>query len=291
MNANPDPPPFVVGIDGSVGSRYALDWAIEDATFRHAPLELVHAWRPMFRTDAGHGQTDASIVSLAHSDSLLAAALGHAQVTAPSLAISGHLMEGRPSAVLLEAAAGGRVLVVGSRGLGGYRDLQLGSVGLHAVVHSSGSVVIVRGQLRRKGPVVVGVDGSAGSALALSVAFEEASVRNCPLLIVWALYVHSTEEGVPDYARALAGLKAFADDALHKFVAAASLRHPDVAVEMSSPVGYPAEVLAKASVTGRLLVVGARGSGGFSGMRLGSIAHAVAHQSSSPVMVVRGATP
>jgi nucleotide-binding universal stress UspA family protein len=287
VNANLDSSRIVVGIDGSVGGKCALDWAIDEATFRHAPLELVHAWRPMFRTDVSQGQTEASLISRAHSDTLLASALGHAQVNAPSLTVSGHLLEGRPSAVLLEAAVDSHLLVVGARGLGGYRDLQLGSVGLHVVVHSTGSVVVVHGQLRKKGPIVVGVDGSAGSAHALAVAFEEASLRKCPLLVVWALYVHSTAEGVPDYTRALAGLKAFADDALHKFIADASQRHPDVKIELSCPVGYPAETLAKASVTARLLVVGARGSGGFAGMRLGSVAHAVAHQARSPVMVVR----
>jgi nucleotide-binding universal stress UspA family protein len=288
MNANLDPARIVVGIDGSPASRAALGWAMHEATLRGAPLHIVHAWRPMYATHADQlGYADAGPTSHAHGDLLLSAALGRVRVSAPHLTVSGQLIKGRPSAVLIEEAVGARMLVVGSRGLGGFRGLLLGSVGLHVVAHAPCSVVVVRSKEWTKGPVLVGVDGSAESKAVLAAAFAEASLRQSSLLVIWALYVHSKAEGVPDFDRALAAAKADAHETLRQLLTDSSEAFPDVEVRASLPAGYPAEVLANASATARMLIVGSHGGGGFSGMRLGSIAHAVVERAHCPVMVVR----
>lgn len=288
MNPNPDSSRLVVGIDGSAGSREALAWAIDEALARNAPLDLVHAWRPMYHVYADQlGYADAALTAHTHGDSLLAAAHGHVRVAAPSLKTSAHLLKGRPSAVLLEAAVGARMLVVGSRGIGGFHGMQLGSVGLHAVTHAPCSVVVVRGAPASKGPVIVGIDGSSESKSVLSVALEEAALHDSPLLVTWALYVHPAAEGVPNFDQALAGVQADAHTTVQQLLADLSPQHPGVDIRTSFPVGYPAEILANASTTARLLVVGSHGGGGFSGMRLGSISHAVVHAAHCPVMVER----
>lgn len=280
---------IVVGIDGSPGSRAALSWAMDEATLHHLSLALVHAWRPMFRAPVEEpGGPDPALIARAHGDALLAAAMGHVKVSAPTLPVCAHLLEGRPSAVLLDAAQGASMLVVGSRGLGGFYGMQLGSVGLHAVAHASCSVVVVRARERAKGPVIAGIDGSAASRQVLSVAFEEAELRRSPLVVIWALYVHPVAEGVPDHGRALAAVQAAARATVAPLVRELAQAHPRVDVSTSFPIGYPAEILANTSATGQLLVVGSHGGGGFSGMRLGSISHAVAHEAHCPLIVVRG---
>ena len=102
-----------------------------------------------------------------------------------------------------------------------------------------------------------------------------------------ALFVHSRAEGVLDRERAFAATKTNASHALEQLLAGVSTDHGEIEISQSLPIGYPAEVLANASMTARLLIVGSHGGGGFSGMKLGSIAHAVVHNAHCTVMVVR----
>src|SRR6185437_5366310 len=157
MSAEVDHSPIVVGVDGSVGSRAAVGWAIDEATRRESPIELVHSWRPMYRTshDVG-GDSEAEMVARDHGAWLLAAAAGSVTSSAPELVVTTRLIKGRPSAGLLEAATNAQFLVVGARGVGGYAGLSLGSVSLHVVAHSPSSVVVVR-SAREVGPVIVGI--------------------------------------------------------------------------------------------------------------------------------------
>lgn len=281
-----DGPSIVVGVDGSPGGRSALAWAVDEATMRNLPLDLVHAWRPMFRAATGDA-LDPSLIAQTHGDALLAAALGQVKVSAPTVSSRTRLVKGRPSEALLAAAAGAHLLVVGSRGVGGFRGMQLGSVGLHAVGHASCSVAIVRARPRAKGPVVVGIDGSPAARHVLEAAAEEAALRCSPLVVLWALYVHPIAEGVPDRESALASLQATAHETLQPLINDVTRLHPSVDVRASLPTGYPAEVLTTASATAQLLVVGSHGGGAFSGMRLGSISHALAHEAHCPLIVAR----
>lgn len=285
MNSD-DAPSIVVGIDGSPGSRSALSWAVDEATMRNLPLDLVHAWRPMFRATTGDA-LDPSLIAQTHGDALLAAAAGQVKVSAPTVSSRTWLVKGRPSEALLSAATGAYLLVVGSRGAGGFRGMQLGSVGLHAVAHATSPVAIVRARPRAKGPVVVGIDGSPVSRHVLAVAAEEAALRGSSLVVLWALYVHPIAEGVPDRESALTSLQATAHETLRPLINDVTRLHPEVDVRTSLPTGYPAEVLTVASATAQLLVVGSHGGGAFSGMRLGSISHALAHEAHCPLIVAR----
>ena len=287
MSAEVDHSPIVVGVDGSVGSRAAVGWAIDEATRRESPIELVHSWRPMYRTshDVG-GDSEAEMVARDHGAWLLAAAAGSVTSSAPELVVTTRLIKGRPSAGLLEAATNAQFLVVGARGVGGYAGLSLGSVSLHVVAHSPSSVVVVR-SAREVGPVIVGIDGSAESKNVLRAALEEAHLRHSPLVVMSALFVHSRAEGVLDRERAFAAAKANTNYSLEQLLGALSTEYSTVEISQSLPIGYPAEVLANASMSAQLLIVGSHGGGGFSGMKLGSIAHAVVHNAHCAVMVVR----
>ena len=287
MSAEMDHRPIVVGIDGSVGSRAALGWAIDEATRRKVPLELVHSWRPMYHTARDPaGDAEAELVAREHGHALLTAAAATVTRSTPHPTVTTRLLRGRPSAALLDAATDAQLLVVGARGVGGFAGLSLGSVSLHVVTYSACSVVIVR-SAREVGPVIVAIDGSAESGVVLRAALDEATLRATSLVVMSALFVHSQAEGVLDRERAFAAAKAHANWSLEQLLRDVSTENDAIEITQTLPVGYPAEVLAKASLNAQLLVVGSHGGGGFSGMKLGSTAHAVAHNAHCTVMVVR----
>ena len=285
--------PIVVGVDDSPASHCALDWAVDEATSRQAPLDVVYAWRSMYTTwPDGPSLADLAVASRDYGEGRLASLVTRAQTAAPHASISGDLLEGRPSAVLLEAAAAAQaqMLVIGARGVGGFDGLLLGSVALHVVTNAPCPVVVVRVAPRPDGPIVVGNDGSPESEAVLSAAFDEASVRNAELDVVRVLYVHSEAEGVPNQDAALASATCEASESMERLLADAAHNYPDVKVRAELPVGYPAEILINASSQASMLVMGSRGGGGFADMGLGSVAHAVVHHSHCPVMLLRRRT-
>jgi len=282
--------PIVVGVDDSPSSHSALDWAVDEAASRQAPLELVYAWRSMYRTwPGGPSLADLAVASREDGEGRLASLVTRAQAGAPQAAIAGSLREGRPSAVLLQAAAAAQaqMLVIGARGVGGFDGLLVGSVALHLVTNAPCPVVVVRAPRRAVGPIVVGVDGSPESKAVLSAAFDEASVRNAELDVIRVLYVHSEAEGVPNQIAALAMAASEASESMEQLLADAVHKYPDVKVRSELPVGYPAEILINASSEASMLVMGSHGGGGFADMGLGSVAHAVVHHAHCPVMLLR----
>jgi nucleotide-binding universal stress UspA family protein len=134
---------IVVGIDASDPSLDALRWALEEARLRGAELELVHAFpRPELV-----GMT--MVVTLPSDDELRAAS---EQVLAEALERVGgagdvpvmrRVGTGGPAAVLVEAAEGADLLVVGARGLGGFKGLLLGSVTQQVIAHAPCPVVVI----------------------------------------------------------------------------------------------------------------------------------------------------
>jgi nucleotide-binding universal stress UspA family protein len=135
----------VVGVDGSEGSRKALRWAAAEATARGDDLELVHVWEPP-QAYAPHGlgayPLDPEPIRDA-ARSLLEDLVSEARALAPKIDIRGELVEGAPAQALLEHARTADLLVVGSRGLGGFKSLLLGSVSQQVVHHAPCPIVIV----------------------------------------------------------------------------------------------------------------------------------------------------
>jgi nucleotide-binding universal stress UspA family protein len=134
---------IVVGIDASEDSLRALRWALEEASLRDASLEVVHAY-PIPELTAMP-----MIVSLPSDDELQKAA---EQVLTDAIAAVGGegsvpitktARAGSPAAVLCDVARDAAMMVVGARGLGGFRGLLLGSVSHQVVAHSPCPVVTV----------------------------------------------------------------------------------------------------------------------------------------------------
>ena len=126
---------IVVGFDGSEGSHPALRWAAAEAALRGVPLSIVRAWQP------GEFGTDSEVAEIAqtHLDKEVGDLLRDAgPVTWQATAVHG------PAArVLIEQSKGGQMLVVGSRGHGGFTGLLLGSVGHQVSTHTGAPVVVI----------------------------------------------------------------------------------------------------------------------------------------------------
>jgi nucleotide-binding universal stress UspA family protein len=128
-----------VGVDDSDGSRRALEWAAEEARIRGARLRPVLAWsyleQPEGKFDAAYGEDDA----LRNLDRFLEAA----GVDLGELDVERRVICDLPARALLEAAKDADLLVVGSRGSGGFKGLLLGSVSQQVVQHAPCPVTVV----------------------------------------------------------------------------------------------------------------------------------------------------
>ena len=147
---------IVVGVDGSEPSKAALAWAVEQAELTGANVEAVIAWHwPV----AYGGMPFAPIGVMMDSDfagiaaRVVAGAISDTVDPASPVKVSSTVREGNAAQILLDAAGGAELLVVGSRGHGGFAEALLGSVSQHCVHHAQCPVVIIRGgQDQGRGP-------------------------------------------------------------------------------------------------------------------------------------------
>ena len=136
---------IVVGVDGSETSRAALTWAIEEAILRRASIRIVTAWQIPEAVYLGALIPDSLTPGLEEAaEDIQASVL--AEVDADDVRIVADVFEGDPSQVLIDAAKDAEMLVVGSRGLGAFRELVLGSVSQRCAHHAPCPVVVVRSQ-------------------------------------------------------------------------------------------------------------------------------------------------
>ena len=141
---------IVVGIDDSKGAKAALRFALQEARLRQATLRVVHAWRFAYIGATGLEST-LPIVGGELEDFrqggvvVLDEMLREVFADTHGVVIERGLDEGTPAAVLVEESRGADLLVVGSRGHGGFAQLLLGSVSQQCAQHAFCPVVIVRG--------------------------------------------------------------------------------------------------------------------------------------------------
>ena len=187
---------IVVGVDSSAGSQLALRWAADEAARTGRELVIINAydWHVAgARLQVSGGYADALREA---SEAIVAPAAAAARTYAPQVPVTGEAIVGAPGRVLVSAAEAEDLIVVGSRGRGGFASLLLGSVGRYVATHARGCVAVVRGGDKAAGgPVVVGVD-LAGSDNALRVAFEQAKLRGTGIV---AVHVYIPEEAVLAY--------------------------------------------------------------------------------------------
>jgi nucleotide-binding universal stress UspA family protein len=137
---------IVVGIDGSEESREAFRWALEEAKLRKATLRAVHAWRDPYTVPPGYGPPeDFDFESLrGEAEQFVHAEVLEVAGESSDVTIEEVAAEGAAASVLVEAAKGADLLVVGSRGHGGFTGLLLGSVSQQSAHYAPCPVVIIR---------------------------------------------------------------------------------------------------------------------------------------------------
>ncbi|TYB56946.1 universal stress protein [Nonomuraea sp. PA05] len=278
---------IIVGVDGSVASRAALEWAAGDAVRRGLPLRIVHvvdtSWYQVGkRPDAVLPDTvlDAGRQVLRDFEAL-------ARERQPGAEVSTELVRGQPTEALRAQTESAAELVVGSRGLGGFAGALLGSVSMHLAGHVHCTVVVVHGEhLPAAGEVVVGVDDSPECEAALAYAYEQAELRGATLraLHAWQLPVHAYAPEVPyDLDEVRATRIQLVRDRLKD----AGRDHPRISVIEDVQCAHPVDALTTAAEHADLLVVGSHGRGAVESALLGSVSRNVLHHARCPVAVVR----
>lgn len=294
MDANVPAGSVVVGVDGSPASAAALRWGLRAAGLRGLELWLVcgFAWPPAALSYSLLPEVwideDLRRNAVKSMDELV----GSAAELAPGVRVGGVVLDGTPAAVLVEESRRAAIVVVGTRGSGGFVGMRLGSVSHHVAMHAECTVVVVpadhdpvRDSAR---PVVVGVDGSETAGLAARFAFEEAALRGVDALAVraWVAPAYTWPTGLPGRAATAVDREQTERDLLAACVARWRYEHPGVRVELRTVAGHAAQSLVAVAEEGQLLVVGSRGLGGFRGLLLGSVSSAVLHHAPGPVAVV-----
>ncbi|MFF5175710.1 universal stress protein [Micromonospora sp. NPDC000089] len=281
----------VVGVDGSEPALRAVRTAAAEAAARHRALRVVHAfiW-PLLHTpvDPLAGEPPGGGLR-AQAEKLVREAVTEAERATPGLRVSGEIIDGEASAVLLGEAPTATMIVLGDRGLGGFTALVVGSVAVQVATHADCPVLVARGADHPGGPVVVGVDGSAASRAAVEFAVEHADVHGVALRAVHA-YTHPTSAGPGDMQPLVheeSQLRGEEDRVLVESLAGLTERHPDVSIARELARERPVGALTAASRSARLVVVGGRGHGELTGLLLGSVSHGVLHHAQCPVAVVR----
>jgi nucleotide-binding universal stress UspA family protein len=282
---------IVVGVDGSPGSDRAIEWAVQEAITRGAGLELVHAWTVP--------QTDLPALAPAERQAFEEegrATLERAHAAAEDAEhapgeVRSRLIEESAARALIAAGEHAEILVVGSRGRGGFAGLVLGSVSQHCASHAPCPVAVVppSWDARPHDRIVVGVDGSQPSYDALHWAVAEASARRAALDVVNAYHYVPVvtpfgPAGVIDPDELDKASHALLDEMVTGAVGGAGR---EVALELITSAAAPAQALLQVATGADLLVVGSRGRGGLRGLLLGSVSQQCMHHATCPVVVVR----
>jgi nucleotide-binding universal stress UspA family protein len=273
---------LVVGVDGSLPSRWAVRWAAAEADIRQARLVVVHGSDGHSSYDGGDPGSPGSDRSPSPVDDAVAWVGRHHR----GVAVQGDTRDRPAAQALEEASRSADLLVVGARGLRGVTSL-MGSVSRYCVRHAHCPVVVVGtepGDPATGGPIVVGTDGSLCSTWALRWALREGRARSVPVHIVFAWQyppVHSMVMGPPRASGT------GARDVLDAAVALAARWEPDVDIQTIERVDAAVSALVDASRGAAMLVLGTRGHVPLHDLLSGSVAHQCVIEAHCPVVTVR----
>ncbi|MEU1840761.1 universal stress protein [Micromonospora chersina] len=288
--------PVVVGVDGSSTSLTAAEHAARAAVARSRPLHLVHGYLHPLGYGVPLNPYDLGVPApTEESRKMLEQVAAELVGRHPTLRVEVRQVAGGPGVTLIEESRRAELVVVGSRGVGGFAGLLLGSVSNQVAQHAHCPVLVVRPAeqpIPVRGPVLVGVDGSESAGHAVRLAADEAVRRDADLVLV---HVRTPERGAvaPD-AAAEATAAGQAESAELLAGAAARIRadHPVLSVvERPVVAATPEQALIEASGEAALVVVGSRGRGGFAGLLLGSVSQALVQHAHCPVLVAHPYEP
>ena len=274
---------IVVGYDGSTEAKQAVTWAARQAVLRGCQLHLVHCslWI-LVTSDLGPvpGVADSGLERAA--ERVLEEGLAVVKEAEPSVDVTTTLLHGMPRDHMGKLSVGAEMLVLGSRGLGGFLGLLVGSVSLEMAATASCPVAVIRSVDHPDGPVVVAID-DAGSPEALEDACTMASVTGADLKVVHVVPEPAGLRRLRDPIDAYPAAEAVVDSAVRK--ARELAPQTTVTGELQVNHSVPRAIL-QAAPDARIVVVGTKGRGLIKGT-IGSTAHAVLHHAPGPVLVSR----
>ena len=285
--------PVVVGVDGSPSSMAAVEVAARAAGLRGVGLRLVHAFGwPAAHVPPGRPWEPSGAGLRELIDGTLAKAERRAHEAAPGNEVMREVVVGEPVMVLEIESRAASLAVVGSRGLSRFGALLLGSTAGHLAAHSACPVLVVRGRPNPAGPVLLAVDGSPAARGAVEFAFAQASLHGTDLIALhaWNTQTERAYDGPSDPPFVTYDEDRLRDEeqrVLAEALGGLGEKYPDVTVHRRLVRGRIRPSLIEASAEAGLVVVGARGRGGFAGLLLGSVSQAVLHHAHCPVAVAR----
>ncbi|MBM0238565.1 universal stress protein [Micromonospora sp. ATA32] len=244
--------------------------AAREAAAHDRPLCLLHAfnWSAAFEATSVAGPR-------ADAEQLIHGAAEAAREIEPELTVGGEIVEGAAVAALIRRSESAFMVALGDGGMAGCGEcVPTDTPAVQVAARAGCPVLVVRREPPPQGPVLVGVDGSPSSAIALDFAFDCAARRSARLLVVRVTNP---------------GREAGATEELTETVARCGRRHPSVPAECHTIAGDPGIVLVEQSRSAQVAVVGARGDEPWRGM-LGAVSQSVLYHSPAPVIVVRGLT-
>jgi nucleotide-binding universal stress UspA family protein len=271
---------FVVGVDGSDSSRMALRWAAGAGTAVGVPVHAVRSWirpRSGLLPLAPEPSPDEAMDERTRQETaeFVTDTLG------PSTPVTSQALRGLPAGALLRRITPDSALVLGSRGMGGFKGLLLGSASQECVEYADCPVVVVRTDhhLGEGDVILVGKDGSDGAQWALAWAHALAGVTGATVRAVHA-WRSDVSERPPHVGEQLRSQAAGAVQGWTEQIG------DDIDTEEVE--GDPRAVLVDAAerLAPALTIVGRRGAGGLRSMRLGSTANHIVRHGSTNVAVV-----
>ncbi|MCI3279277.1 universal stress protein [Streptomyces cylindrosporus] len=266
-----------VGVDGSLISVRALDWAAQEAERRGAALRIVHA-----------------VSDLDEAGPVLASAVARTGARHPGLPVESAAVAGGAVEALAHESEDAVLTVVGNRGLGGVTGTLFGSVSLRLAAHTHGPLLVVRGDHHcDKGrEVVLGLESDT-DADAAAYAFQEAERREAKLRVLHSWAHRHVGPELPSMLPATSpGQRELAqrdatESAVPRFaMAELRERHPLVGVESRTVRTSPAHALLEATREAGVVVIGVHRRTDGHGLRPGSVVHALLHRSHCPVILV-----
>ncbi|MFB7507245.1 universal stress protein [Streptomyces broussonetiae] len=305
--------PVIAAVDGSDDSLRALDWAVDAARRRVASLRVVHV-----RQYAAWGQADVLVAGPpeAEGDPVLDEVRIRLAGRVEESAVEYVALEGVPGAVLPELGTDAQLLVLGSRGRGGFASLLLGSNGLAVARDAECPVVVVprpgrdAGTSHDPGPVgehgdgpaepgprvVVGLHADSPDDATLGFAFAEAALREARVQVIaaypWPVQTWTAPGQILPPAIDQVAVESETRALAEGFLAPHRGRHPEVRVDTEALPGDAAGHLVAASRDAELVVVGRHRRRLLAPARMmGSVAQAVLLHAASPIAVVPPAPP
>ncbi|MFJ9948607.1 universal stress protein [Kitasatospora sp. NPDC091207] len=282
--------PVVLGVDALAPGATPVVWAADEADRRGRPLRLVHALPPTSQDARVFGAERYREELRERGRHALEEAADAARRRHPDLSVTTAVAADIAAPALCRESAHAALVVLGSRRLNRLEEvLSASSVAVPVSAQAHCPVVVVLAPEPGAGEepaepaepyVVVGVDGSPSSAAAVDFALDFAARRGAALRAVRVRRSRLTAR--VDEDAAVDDLRRLLDEA----TAGLPAGYPAVTVTHGVLRGHPVEELAKVAEHALGVVVGRRGRGGFTGMRLGSVPHGLLHRAHCPVVTV-----